>query len=69
MFASSKINYNCIVFLLFASFNLIVSSNTPIRLGSKYGGWVIPDKYITETSLCYCVGAGEDISFDLELIE
>jgi FkbM family methyltransferase len=69
MFASSKINYSCIIFLLFASFNLIVSSNRPIRLGSKYGGWVIPDNYITETSLCYCVGAGEDISFDLELIE
>ena len=42
--------------------------NNHIRLGSQYGGWVIPSNYITSESICYCVGAGEDISFDLELI-
>ena len=39
------------------------------RLGSKYGGWAIPVGHIDKKSVCYCVGCGEDISFDLELIE
>jgi FkbM family methyltransferase len=69
MFKFNKINYNSLIFLFFAPCSLIVSGNIPIHLGSKYGGWVIPDNYITQKSLCYCVGAGEDISFDLELIE
>lgn len=38
------------------------------RYGTLYGGWFIPGGVLTETSLCYCVGAGEDISFELELI-
>lgn len=40
-----------------------------IRLGSDYGGWYIPDKILNENSICYCVGCGEDITFDLELIK
>lgn len=38
------------------------------RFGSQYGGWVIPRGRLTAESVCYCVGCGEDISFDLELI-
>lgn len=38
------------------------------RFGSEYGGWVIPRNRLTAQSVCYCVGCGEDISFDLELI-
>lgn len=38
------------------------------RFGSVYGGWVIPRNRLTAQSVCYCVGCGEDISFDLELI-
>lgn len=37
------------------------------KLGSKYGGWVIPKKYLKKGSVCYLVGAGEDISFDCEI--
>lgn len=37
------------------------------RLGSTYGGWVIPDGILSKSSICYCVGAGEDISFDYEV--
>jgi hypothetical protein len=39
------------------------------RFGSKYGGWVIPypDNDLNEESIIYCVGAGEDISFDIIL--
>jgi len=38
-----------------------------IRLGSDWGGWMIPD-VIGESSVAYCAGAGGDISFDLELL-
>ena len=38
------------------------------RLGTDYGGWFIPVDLFDESSLCYCFGAGEDISFDVELI-
>lgn len=38
-----------------------------IRLGSKYGGWCIPQDFLTNKSICYLAGAGEDISFDLSL--
>jgi FkbM family methyltransferase len=38
------------------------------RYGTVYGGWFVPGGVLTETSVCYCVGAGEDISFELELI-
>ncbi len=37
-------------------------------VGSPYGGWTIPDALIDSSWLCYCVGAGGDITFDLELV-
>jgi FkbM family methyltransferase len=40
-----------------------------VRLGSNYGGWNIPADFLRPDSVCYCVGAGEDISFDFALIE
>lgn len=39
-----------------------------IRLGSEYGGWWVPERSLTEGAVAYCVGAGEDITFDLELL-
>ena len=36
--------------------------------GTEYGGWTIPNDRLTADSVCYCVGCGEDISFDLELV-
>ncbi|MHB1537102.1 MAG: FkbM family methyltransferase [Solirubrobacteraceae bacterium] len=41
----------------------------PVSLGSAYGGWIVPAALIEPGWRCYCVGAGADISFDLELIE
>ena len=39
------------------------------RLGTEYGGWVIcPDK-ISEGSIVYSFGVGEDISFDIDIIK
>jgi FkbM family methyltransferase len=38
-----------------------------VRLGSELGGWWLPEFIIRPGALAYCVGAGEDISFDLAL--
>ena len=39
------------------------------RYGTAYGGFYYPENldYLSERSIVYCVGAGEDISHDLEL--
>jgi len=39
-----------------------------VRLGGE-AGYVIPRNVLGQKSVCYCVGCGEDISFDLELIQ
>ena len=40
-----------------------------VELGTKYGGWVIPVGLLSSDSVCYLVGCGEDISFDIALID
>jgi FkbM family methyltransferase len=40
-----------------------------IELGSLYGGWILPGDLIEPSWTCYLVGAGGDISLDLELIQ
>ena len=37
------------------------------RLGSEYGSWVVPTDQLRSGAVCYCVGAGVNITFDLEL--
>lgn len=39
------------------------------RFGSKYGGWWIIPGYINDKSIIVSAGLGEDISFDIELME
>ena len=39
------------------------------EIGTEYGGWVVPASLFNEDSICYCVGCGEDISFDTGLID
>src|ERR1700719_1014712 len=40
-----------------------------IHLGhASYGGWTVPGDLIGREWVCYSVGAGGDIEFDLELI-
>ena len=46
----------------------IVSRNDLKEIGSDYGGWVVPTRLLGSDSICYCVGCGEDITFDLGLI-
>jgi len=40
-----------------------------VRLGSDYGGWWVPERDIAAGSRAYCAGVGNDITFDLALIE
>ncbi len=40
-----------------------------VRLGTDYGGWHVPQSVLTTDAICYCAGAGEDISFDCALIK
>lgn len=40
-----------------------------LRLGTDYGGWTVCPTNITKDSVVYSFGIGEDITFDLGLIE
>ncbi|MFZ3014048.1 MAG: FkbM family methyltransferase [Nitrospira sp.] len=41
-----------------------------LRLGTMYGGWMIPaNSGLSAASVCYSAGAGEDISFDCALVQ
>jgi FkbM family methyltransferase len=40
-----------------------------IDIGPPYGGWTIPGQLVDQSWLCYSVGAGGDVSFDIALIE
>lgn len=39
------------------------------KLGGDYGGWIVPTSLLSPSSICYCAGIGEDITFDRALIE
>lgn len=39
-----------------------------VRLGSSYGGWWVPESALKNPGVAYCAGAGEDVTFDLELV-
>jgi FkbM family methyltransferase len=38
------------------------------RIGTIYGGWSIPVDLLNSDSVCYLAGAGEDISFDVGIV-
>jgi FkbM family methyltransferase len=40
-----------------------------VRLGSAYGGWWVPPSILRAGAVAYCAGAGEDITFDLALLD
>jgi FkbM family methyltransferase len=39
------------------------------KIGTDYGGWVIPENLLGASSVCYLAGAGEDLSFDTGIAE
>lgn len=47
-----------------------VERGLPVRrLGSEYGGWTIPLQLVDSDWVVYCLGAGNDVSFETELID
>jgi FkbM family methyltransferase len=38
-----------------------------VKLGSPHGGWIVPTSAVHSGGTAVCVGAGEDITFDVEL--
>ena len=51
----------------FAQRNVVKLKNL-VYLGSDNQGYFLPDNYLSSISICYCVGAGTDISLDVELV-
>lgn len=47
----------------------VESGRSVAYLGTQQGGWAVPEGLIGSDWVCYCVGAGHDISFELELID
>ena len=45
----------------------IYPRNDLIKIGTEYGGWIVPSNLFDRDSICYCVGCGEDITFDIGL--
>lgn len=38
-----------------------------VSFGTDYGGWTVPAKCVRPGAIAICAGAGEDLSFDVEL--
>ena len=54
--------------LKFVDHQNLESKESLMRLGSGYGGWLLPiNNGLNSESICYLAGAGEDISFDCAL--
>ena len=49
-------------------YSRVTPLNSLMYVGSVKHGYYIPKNYLNSNSVCYCVGAGEDISFDVELV-
>jgi len=47
----------------------LVQRADTVMLGNPYGGYPVPSSLLDDRSICYLAGTGEDISFDLALIE
>jgi FkbM family methyltransferase len=54
----------------FVDVTSLLSPEKLLSLGTAYGRWIIPaDAGLGSRSVCYCAGAGEDISFDCALAQ
>lgn len=68
--ATKALNYALSIFNIDKfSYAKIKSRDDLTEIGTQYGGWVIPMAVFNQSSICYCAGCGEDISFDLGLID
>lgn len=49
-----------------------IDDNNPIikqKIGTDYGGWILPLNFMSRNITAICVGAGEDITFDCQLVQ
>jgi FkbM family methyltransferase len=60
--------FNFIILYIY-SFLLKRKKISVTKIGSRLGGWYVPLSWLNSKSICYCAGAGEDITFDLGLIK
>src|SRR3712207_2299974 len=40
-----------------------------VQLGTDYNGWVVPEHAVGADWVCYCVGTGADVTFDVGLAD
>lgn len=52
----------------FENMPLVQTGGTVVLGDPSYGGWALPEGAVQEGWVCYSVGAGGDISFDMDLI-
>ena len=64
----TRISSRCLSWDLM-SLSKINKQDKLVEIGTKYGGWIIPSNLLNRDSVIYCAGCGEDISFDLGLID
>ena len=54
---------------LFGKTLSLIEKNIPTRyLGSNYGGWYVAHENLSSNLIVFSAGAGEDISFDIEML-
>jgi len=47
----------------------VLERNDLVRLGSDYGGYLVPEDAIRAARCAYCAGVGNDVTFDLALTD
>ncbi len=57
------------LYRLFVAVGQTTASVRLEKIGSDYGGWSVPVDCISQDWICYCGGVGEDITFDLGMID
>ena len=57
--------------IAFATIGIARGSRRDLQMYGHFGsgGWTVPAEAIAPGAICYCAGVGEDVSFDLALIE
>lgn len=66
---AAKVRHRVVVSMLPVWFRVDAPRSDLVRIGSDYGGWWVPENLLGPGSICYLAGVGQDISFDLGVIE
>jgi FkbM family methyltransferase len=66
---SNRSIYRAVNWLRGSRFHQAEIESAMAFLGSEYGGWALDLTGLTDCSIVYSVGVGEDVSFDIALLE